>query len=177
MDPSCNLVDLLSEYYNLECVFHDSEYKIGSCNKRMDLPCTHVGTLQSDEDVLLFTMSHKKDISKLIMGKEERSKVPDVQFICLAVNNPGAVVLSGDSSLLEACCKLSILRDCFKSALKKLDKAYEGAIFESSEFRTDEMNDSNGDHPYFHYSCSKRCSMCDPAKQCELNQSNRLAPL
>lgn len=171
VDPSCSLLDLISDYYHSECVFHEVEYNISSCNKRRNPPCTHIGTLQSDEDVLYFTMNHKEDISKIVMGKKERSNVPDVQFICLAVNNNGTIILSGDSSLLEACYKLSIPRDCFKSSLRKLDRAYEGAIFEHPEFHTREMNDPNGDHPYFHYSCSKRCPMCDPEKQCELNQT------
>jgi hypothetical protein len=164
VDSDCGLIELFGDAYEGQCVIHCNQYRKNPCYGLANPACDDLAKKISMEDYLLFTMNHERDFVKI-----SRDAV-DIEILFFATEQePGSIVLSGDSNLLEICAHFSVKHYCFKAAMHHLENQV-GGVFDDSFYKTAEMYNQNGDDPFFHYPVmkEKRCAPCDPSRDCPL---------
>ncbi|MDD5037109.1 MAG: hypothetical protein PHE55_20475 [Methylococcaceae bacterium] len=165
IDVDCELVDLIIWIYgNTGIADHPQLLKMDYCQGLPKL-LNHHGI--SDEQVAIFLWTYKGAVNLQRIKKDP----VDLKLILFAIDNPGAMFLTCETGLLALAEDQKVRHACFKAATHKLDTSIGGGLFADPAYRTSLMFESEGNHPFFHYSNNKRCPKCDALGRCATRKS------
>jgi predicted nucleic acid-binding protein len=161
VDDCCGLIELVCD--NFQGKGYADHLQLSKMNYCLDLKYRLAHIDVSDEEVALFIFGYKGELNLARINSDPT----DLKLVLFAHNGINSVFLTGERKLLQLSDELGLEHWCFKAVLHQLDEALgRSSIFNEPSYRTDEMFNIPGNHPFFHYAVVNRCNECDPRGNC-----------
>ncbi|WP_028575042.1 hypothetical protein [Desulfonatronovibrio hydrogenovorans] len=151
-DKACSLLDWIVEYNN--CMVSRKQY--------LESPCNHYKCLCkiledehdfSKEDVLDFFYNKASNMMRIL------NDFTDGKIVYFAFQE-GALVVSCDKDLLQACRMCSIDRLCFKAFMISLHDKCSIIELHGDGFNFELLFDQNATNPFHSFYKNSRCKLC-----------------